>query len=78
MASAAENEILIPKDIDSCELTCVLLKGDKEIDVETNYVISPAEGGLKNRDFLYSDYMFRTSYGEWNKFAFKIKNIEYR
>lgn len=66
------------KDIDSCELTCVLLKDDKEIDAETNYVISSTEGGLKNGDFLYFEYMFRTSYGEWNKFAFKIKTIEYK
>ena len=65
------------KHIKSCELSCIVHKGEEEVDVETHYVIKSTEGGLSSGDFLFFKYVFSVKRNEWNRVGFKIKSIQY-
>ena len=66
------------KHIDLCKLSCILYKEEKEVDIETRYVISPLEGGLKPDKFTFSEYSFKISRKSWDKVNFHIKEIDYK
>lgn len=68
------------KHIKICELSCILYNGDKEIDIQTEYVISSVLGGtgLSPNKFTFFEYIFSPDPGNWNKIGFHIEEIDYK
>ena len=66
------------KHINRCKLSCILYEEEKEIDVETHYVIKSTEGGLKSDRFTFFEYIFSISRESWDKVGFHIEEIDYK
>ncbi|MBA7712455.1 hypothetical protein ES703_121432 [subsurface metagenome] len=68
------------KHTKKCVLSCILYDGDKEIDFQTEHVISSVLGGtgLNPNRFTFFEYIFSPDPNGWNKIDFHIEEIDYK